>query len=249
MCYNGLCLQKCTNSFSKKPKHHEVKFKICLCLRCIQAVFIFLIILWILLLNNFYQVICSTEWLHLRIQNVVPVCLVPCCKPRCTPQRTVPRGGILSWACTSGILRLACTRGPGFILQTHAFLLPGDSDSGSWYCWLLESGQCSALPTRNFLSLAHLTSRTFLPEIPLLFFSRFKEMAWGCHYVSNIHCPDLQYVFFDYRISAQLFHVATLSHSWCDLCYTCVSYRFTAGMVCLTAYFSSSVQEHWFSVP
>lgn len=190
--------------------------------------------------NNFYEVICSTEWLQLRIQNVVPVCLVPCCKPRCTPQRTVPRGGILS---------LACASGPGFILQMRAFLLPVDSESGSWYCWLLESGRCGALPTRNFLSLARLTSRTFLPEIPLLFFSRFKEMAWGCHYGSNIHCPDLQNVFFDCRISAQLFHVTTLSHSWCDLCYMCVSYCFTAEMVCLTAYFSSSVQEPWFSVP
>lgn len=44
-------------------------------------------------------------------------------------------------------------------------------------------------------------------------------------------------------ISAELFHIATFSHFWRDLYYVCIWLCFTAEMLCLAAYLSSSLQE------
>lgn len=109
--------KKDVNLFSKKPKCHEIQFKIRLCLECIQALFVFLLILWILLLNMW---ISSIKWSvalsdgSWGYRMLYQLALYPVAKPSCTLQRAVPLDGILS---------LVCTSSSGFILQMHAFLL------------------------------------------------------------------------------------------------------------------------------
>lgn len=99
------------------------------------------------------------------------------------------------------IFSLACTSVPGFILQMHVFLLSvGSKSLDPDTVWLLESGHCNTIPTCKFLPLARLTSKTFLTAIPLLLFSHVKEIAQSCHYRLNIHCPDLQSMFFNCSI-------------------------------------------------
>lgn len=138
------------------------------------------------------------------------------------------------------------------LYSADAFLpgISGFQESGPCHWWLLELGVTAHASLGNFLPLAHLTPRTFLHEIAcelwyiyyiIKLFSHFKGII-GVG--SNIHRPDLQNMFFDCSI---LFHTVAFSHFWCDLCCVCIWLCFTAEMLCLAAYLSSSLQEPGFS--
>lgn len=88
-----------------------------------------------------------------------------------------------------------------FLPAISGFQEPGPAIVGCW-----SQGTAAHSPLGNFLPLAHLTPRTFLCEITrelwciyyvIKFFSHLKEIT-GVG--SNIHCPDLQNIFFDWSV-------------------------------------------------